>query len=129
METLTMGKDRERDLEKIIADGISKGIREAKIQEQKSKGNSALNTFMAIAIFVVSIFGGVIISGSMEHYFNIPTENTMFGVIFLCSVLLTYLWTKKEIKEAWNTKRYGLFIFMILIMVGGATFTGLLIAK
>jgi len=124
-----MGKDRERDLEKIIADGISKGIREAKIQEQKSKGNGTLNTFMAIAIFVVSIFGGGVISVGMEEYFNIPTENTTFGAIFLCSVLLSYLWTKKEIKEAWNTKRYGLFIFMILIMVGGATFTGLLIAK
>ena len=123
-----MNKNREQDLEKIIADGIAKGIQEAKKQEQKEKGNGVLNTFVAIAIFITSILGGGVIIVALKHYFNIPEENTTFITIFLCNFLLTYLWGKKDIKKAWNDKKYGSVIFTILIMIGIATFTGFLIA-
>jgi len=77
---------KERDLEKIIADGISKGIRDAKIQEQKSKGNILYTFGFIIVLFLL----GTSAKPIFIKYLGIDPNTqyvTFWSTFFVCQLM------------------------------------------
>ena len=105
---------KERDLEKIIADGISKGIRDAKIEEQKSKGN-ILYTF---GFIIVVFFLGTTAKPIFIKYLGIDpnTQYVTFWSTFFIFQLMSFLEAMSSATKG-NVLKYFIKMLPITIVI------------